>query len=431
MLVNFKFKNCRSFLNEANLSLEATTDKEYRELNTFFVDEKITGKGNNELLKSAIIFGANATGKSNVLKALKYMRDVVLDTKQSDFLVLNNKPFLLNESAPNEESLYEVDIIQNNIFYRYGFTILKGKIKREWLYKRFERLTLIFEREDNVVLKIKGETPQAASFVNAPSTCLFLSFANLLHLKISETIKDVVDWFKNLEIVFSNDLKNLDKYDVQDGKYREEAIDILKGADIGIEDINYIKYNIDAFDEENEAMHFDGDTKMNHSYAQQRNTKTEATSIDLQTTFNVYNDKYEVVSQRHVSIFNEPDFYSEGTIRMIYYLGIVLSALDKGQVLIIDELDTKFHFIISECILELFNSIAGNYNNAQLICNAHDISLMDKNIRRDQIYFTIKNKYGESTMLSLADYKNVRKDISYSRKYSAGFYTDIPDIFQW
>lgn len=429
MLVNFKFKNCRSFLNEANLSLEATTDKEYRELNTFFVDEKITGKGNNELLKSAIIFGANATGKTNVLKALAYMKDVVATSGNIHSEVLHNEPFLLREGASNEESLYEIEIIQNNTFYRFGFTILKGKIKREWLYTKVERLNVIYEREDNKMIKVKGSNKKANSLINISSTCLFLYFASHLNLEASRYAKDVYDWFNNLVVAFNNDKVNLEIYDIENEKYKKEALEILKMADLGIEDINVVKDKVGIFESENDVIYFGGQKNYHH---RKLNHESDASyNIDLETSYNVYNDKHEVVGQKNISLFKDPDFNAEGTIRLLYYLGLILRALDKGQVLVLDEIDLKLHIIVCQFILDLFNSISENPNNAQLICTAHTVLLMDDDIRRDQIYFTSKNSYGESTLMSLADFRNVRKEVLFSKKYLAGFYTYLPDLNLW
>ena len=131
MLINFRFKNCRSFLKENVLSMEATSDSELREINTFTVNDNLMPKGENELLKSAVIFGSNASGKSNVLKILTYMRNVISSSGAQFPVVQANEPFAFLEDAANEESLFEVEIIQNNTFYRYGFTILHGAINSE------------------------------------------------------------------------------------------------------------------------------------------------------------------------------------------------------------------------------------------------------------------------------------------------------------
>ena len=110
------------------------------------------------------------------------------------------------------------------------------------------------------------------------------------------------------------------------------------------------------------------------------------------------------------------------------YLGWLLAALDQGRVLVIDEMDSKLHFLVADYLIKLFNSIDKNPKNAQLICTAHNVMLMDEDLRRDQIYFTSKDKFGASTLISLADFKNVRKTELFSKRYLAGFYAALPDM---
>ena len=131
MLINFKFKNNRSFYNENYLSLQATSDNELRELNTFFIDKKLLPTG-NELLKSAVIFGSNASGKTNIIKALSYMwSTIAFSAAQQSNIIKQNETFAFYEKANEEDSLYEVEIIANNTYYKYGFIINNGKIKQE------------------------------------------------------------------------------------------------------------------------------------------------------------------------------------------------------------------------------------------------------------------------------------------------------------
>lgn len=102
-------------------------------------------------------------------------------------------------------------------------------------------------------------------------------------------------------------------------------------------------------------------------------------------------------------------------------MGWILAALDQGRVIFVDEVDSKLHFLVADYIINLFNSIDVNSKNAQLICTAHNVMLMDGDIRRDQIYFTSKDKYGVSTLQSLSDYKNVRKSDLFSKNIWLGF----------
>ena len=206
MLVNFKFKNCRSFYDETDLSMQTVSDNTLGEINTFFVNEKLFPKDGNELLKSAVIFGVNASGKSNILKAFAYMVNVVNLSSAQLPVVANNEYFAFQKGADKIGSLYEVEIIQNEIFYRYGFELCCGKVMHEWLYKKEERLIKVFERLENS-LDIMGISSQAINLIKIPSQTLFLSIGNNFNLSINSYLADVMIWFRNVLIVFENTAK--------------------------------------------------------------------------------------------------------------------------------------------------------------------------------------------------------------------------------
>lgn len=429
MLVNFRFKNFKSFYNENNLSLQATKDNELEEINTFNVNKTLFNKTEQpELLKSAIIFGSNASGKSNVIKGITYMYNAIrLSSAQQIDVIKNNETFAFYENANNEISLYEVEIIQNNNLYKYGFTILQGKIEKEWLYKRNERTTIVFEREKNKLKLTGNELVQ--SLINIPETTLFLSIGSNFNLSISNYLKDVLDWFNNIIIVFENNANSLDIYSVENQKYKKLAIEILKKADIGIQNMTVVKDKIASLQDLNSVLAFNMQFQSNpNKYGQLKQENENMYNIDLDTQFNVYNNKNEKIATKDIMLFKDKGFHSEGTIRLLCYLGYILAALDKGKIIFIDEIDSKLHFLVADYLLKMFNSIDKNPNNSQLICTAHNIILMDDDLRRDQIYFTSKDEYGVSSLVSLADYKGVRKNDLFSKKYLAGFYLKLPNL---
>lgn len=429
MLVNFRFKNFKSFYNENNLSLQATKDNELEEINTFNVNKTLFNKTEQpELLKSAIIFGSNASGKSNVIKGITYMYNAIrLSSAQQIDVIKNNETFAFYENANNEISLYEVEIIQNNNLYKYGFTILQGKIEKEWLYKRNERTTIVFEREKNKLKLTGNELVQ--SLINIPETTLFLSIGSNFNLSISNYLKDVLDWFNNIIIVFENNANSLDIYSVENQKYKKLAIEILKKADIGIKNMTVVKDKIASLQDLNSVLAFNMQFQSNpNKYGQLKQENENMYNIDLDTQFNVYNNKNEKIATKDIMLFKDKGFHSEGTIRLLCYLGYILAALDKGKIIFIDEIDSKLHFLVADYLLKMFNSIDKNPSNSQLICTAHNIMLMDDDLRRDQIYFTSKDEYGVSSLVSLADYKGVRKNDLFSKKYLAGFYLKLPNL---
>ena len=428
MLVNFLFKNCRSFYQENIFSMQAVKDTELREINTFTVDSKLMPKDENEFIKSDVIFGGNASGKSNVLKALAYMKNVLLMSASQFPIVAANETFAFYENAQNEESTYEVEIIHNASYYKYGFTLLKGVVKSEWLERRKERLTPVFKRTDND-LEITGLSKQATRLINISKNTLFLSVGNNFHLDIAPYLNDVMQWFQNLLIVFENDANILDIYTMENGKYKEQALKILKLADIGIQDIRVKKDKVANMANFNDILNFNAQMQINPaSFGQLKQEEKNLYNIDLETFFVVYDEKGRIKGKKDVLLYKNAGFNSEGTARLLCYLGWILAALDQGRVIVIDEIDAKLHFLVADYIIKLFNSIDTNPKNAQLICTAHNVMLMDEDLRRDQIYFTSKDKYGESSLVSLSDYKNVRKTDLFSKRYLAGFYAKLPDM---
>lgn len=428
MLINFRFSNCRSFYEETELSMEATKDSELREINTFAVDDNLMKGGDSELVKSAVIFGGNAAGKTNVLKALAYMKNVLLLSASQFPIVANNEFFAFYDYARGEESIYEVEIIQNGSYYKYGFSVLNGAVKAEWLDRRKERLTPVFKRVDNT-LEITGLPKQASKLINISPNTLFLSVSKNFQLDINMYMEDVMEWFANLLIVFEKDANILDIYTLENGKYREQALRILKLADIGIKNMRVKKDKIANVTDFNDMLRVNAQMQINPmNIGQLKQEEKNLYNLDLETFFDVYGRNGKVKGSLDIQLFKHAGFNSEGTERLLCYLGWVLAALDQGRVIVIDEIDAKLHFLVADYLLHLFNSIDKNPKNAQLICTAHNVMLMDEDLRRDQIYFTSKDEHGESMLVALSDFNNVRKNDLFSKKYLAGFYAGLPNM---
>lgn len=429
MLINFRFSNCRSFYEDTELSMRATTDESFRELNTFIVNEKMMSKDDNELIKAAVVFGGNASGKTNILKAFTYMANVVRLSSAQLLVVESNECFAFNVEAKNKNSLYEVEIIQNGLYYKYGFELNNGKICHEWLYKREERLTKVFERKDGK-LSIMSVPAQSINLIKIPDNALFLSIGNNFNLAVNKYLSDVMSWFLNVLIVFENASNSLDIYTMENEKYKIQALDILHKADIGITDFKIIKDKIATSSDPDSVIRLNRKLQSDPSIisGQLKAELENLYKIDMETIFDIFDDNDEIVDSKKVMLFKENGFHSEGTVRLICYLGWILAALDQGRTIFIDEIDSKLHFLVADYLLKLFNSIEHNPHNAQIICTAHNVMLMDENLRRDQIYFTSKDYQGRSTLVSLADYTGVRKTDLFSKRYLAGFYASLPNL---
>ncbi|MBQ7152790.1 MAG: ATP-binding protein, partial [Clostridia bacterium] len=325
MLINFRFENCRSFFEETNLSMQADADSTLSEINTFTVDEKVMDKGDNELLKSAVIFGGNASGKSNIMKAFAYMVNVVRLSSAQIPIVAGNESFAFRADANQKPSLFEVEFIQNGNYYKYGFELAGGVVRHEWLYKREKRLVKVFERQ-NEKIEIMKLSDQVINLIKIPAATLFVSIGNHFNLAINQYLNDVIAWFSNVLIVFENMADSLDIYTIENGKYKEQALDILKRADIGISDFEVVKDKIATVETQNDILSLNTQMQINPALiAGQIKAENESVyHIDVETDFDVYGENDEVIGRKSVMLFKENGFNSEGTVRLFCYLGWIL-----------------------------------------------------------------------------------------------------------
>lgn len=394
MLIRFSFKNFKSFKNENCLDMEATALKEH-EYNVAKID-------NGEYLKVSAIYGANASGKTNVLQAFDYMKNRILisdDSKKNSPIDEENiYSFMIND----EPIALEVEILaKNNKIYKYGFELVKDNIISEWLYKkRVNKFYSIFERENN---NVTMKTNKIAGLSNIDEKTLFLNIYSKID-KDNEDFANVYYWFMNSNYL---DLGNTDFEGIinkrvsfkilTDKNYKKELLKFIKTFDDGIEDINTIPDSVEAVKNNNGIV----DIKVTHKGG---NGEEKALPFYLE---------------------------SNGIRKMFYLFDFLMDALKNGMVLFIDELDTKLHPLLTRYIINLFHNSDTNKGNGQLIYSTHDtVNLNKETFRRDEIWFAEKDKDGISTIYSLADYKindvKVRNDATYNKDYLSGRYGAIP-----
>ena len=295
------------------------------------------------------------------------------------------------------------------------------------MYKRTDRRVCIFERDEKYI-KISSLDDKPTSFIKVFKEVLFISIANQsYHLPkiVRDAINDTINWFKNLMIIFEETINMFGIYEDKNQKYLNEAIEILKLTDIGVKNFSVHKEMLATKSDilARKPINIPLDP-----FAKIEEDQTGIGIVDIKTKFDIYDKSKKTVGEKEVFLLRDIGFNSEGTKRLLFYLGWILAALDQGRVILIDELDSKLYFSVADYILKSFNSIIKNPNNAQLIATAHNLMLMDGDIRRDQIYFTTKDEYGASLLVSLAEFKNVRKDDLFSKKYLLGFYSKLPNM---
>jgi uncharacterized protein len=426
MLLEFQVENYLSFKDIAKLSMIASTSVSKKELK----DSIVTLNGIN-ILKSAAIFGANASGKSNFLKAIGFMNDFIFNSaRESKFgedIAVNN--FKLSKETEHQPSTFEMTfIVKNNsnestkthIVFRYGFQVDREKVKSEWLFARFTtQESKLFTRIENDIqigdkFKEGKQVQKTVGIIN--KSTLFLSLIANIKGESAQLTGMVMNWFKGLRDITSIANDNFFAITADLLKDKDLKKDILKAliiSDISIEDITSEKKKVDFNQLPNEFKKAINDDKLENWF-----------SLSLKTYHNRYNSNKQIVDT--VSFDFEKD-ESDGTKKLFAIIGPILSALKLGLVLVIDEIDARLHPNLCLMLVSLFNSKIINKKNAQLIFATHNTLVMNKELlRRDQIYLTQRDKFGESELYSLLDYKKVRNDASYNKDYLLGKYGAVP-----
>jgi hypothetical protein len=390
-------------------------DKKLDENNVFEVDDDL------KLLKSAAIYGANASGKSNLTKALGFMRWFMINSSKETQSTekIGVERFKLSTETEDKPSFFEIVFLINGKRYRYGFEATRDKVVSEWLfYVPKSRETKLFERKlDNITVSktYKADGIQQKTRHNA----LFLSVSAQFNVKIAE---EILDWLTNkVKIVSGLDDRGYRGYTVSclmNNDNKDKILQLLKKLDLGFGDVKVeeSEFTIDSLPSElpDEIKNFI-----------LTNVGRKGISVSVQTMHQKFDGKGNPVS---TDMFDLDAQESEGTQKVFALAGPLVDALKNGKVLIIDEFDARIHPLISRAIVELFNSNETNPSNAQLIFMTHDTNLLsNKLFRRDQIWFVEKNRYGATDLYSLAEYK-IRNDASFESDYIKGRYGAIPYI---
>lgn len=420
MLLEYNFQNYKSFKEENTLSMIGVKSfKEHEPDNVFNFDKY-------KILKSAAIYGNNASGKSNFVNSLLKMKQLVSSSFR-DALIEESEvqieKFLLNEESEKTPSKFEVIFIQNEIKYRYGFEIDNGQIYGEWLFHTTSKEVPLFERKLDSYNINKSSFKEGLNLESKTrKNVLFLSLVAQFNGEISNK---VLDWFNKLNIIsglsdIGYGIYTIEKLkkDPNFNKWLSLIIRTLEISNITIEEIELkkddIKKIVKKTNDKSLANFFEAFNKLQQSGKKK---------IQIST----WHKKYDKDNLLIDTIpFNFDNQESEGTKKFINLLGPWYDTLKNGKVLIIDELDSRLHTHLTKKLIELFHKY--NQKSAQLIFTSHDTSLLDKELyRRDQIWFAEKDQFGSSQLYSLADFKteDVRKTSSYFKNYLNGKYGAI------
>lgn len=414
MILEFSITNYKSFKDKITFSM-VTDDTDKTQAQNYFEVNKTT------LLKSAVLYGANASGKSNFVEALKEIRNIVLTSNHNDaFSGLMNEynPFEFDSSAKTKLTGFDIYFFVKNVKHHFYFSYNSYSIIEEKLYYYpHNKQTLLYKRnEDNnnyeFGIQLKGEKNAVKNLTDI--TQLFLS--NGAKNKMPQ-LMNVYEYFTNSFMVipfldYWVDTKYSERiarelYQNSNSPYYNNFMRLIKSLDTGISEIEIEKVKnkrTSIFRSRIKTLNSDYKINTYHKY--------------------FYNDGS--VSNQKFQIERE----SMGTQKLFVIVGLVLRALMHGRVIIIDEFERSLHPHISKFIIGLFNNQNTNTKGAQLIVATHDTELIskDNNLRRDQIWFIEKNNNGISDLYSLTDIEGVRKDVPFDKWYLTNRLGGVPNL---
>jgi hypothetical protein len=417
MLIGFSVGNYKSFKETVTLSMVASSiteeEKELNENNVFPINDKLS------LLKSAAIYGANASGKSNLVAAINFMKWFVLnsskETQVSD--AIDIEAFRLSTETEKEPSFFEIFFVLEDKTFRYGFEVNAREVVSEWLSQADDsEEKMLFERDFDI--DISDDFPEGQGISDKTrSNALFLSVVAQFNGKISGKI---LLWFsKNLQLISG----------LQDTQYREETLESFENARHRHDIIEFIK-KLDLGIAHIQITNRRGfiRSRKNALYPRSYGGSLYLNSGSKPTVKTVHR-KYDADGKKiSLERFDMEKHESEGTNKLFALAGILLDTLRTGKILLIDELDARLHPLITRELICLFNSNETNPHNAQLIFTTHDTNLLSsKTFRKDQIWFTKKDNKDATDLYSLVEYE-VGKNASFERDYIMGKYGAIPFI---
>lgn len=412
MLISFSAENYLSFKNKVVLDLQAASIKEHQD-NVF---TPLQG-GAYSTLKSVGVFGHNSSGKTNLIKAMGFMKNFVLNSTTLKEIPLD--PFRLSIESEKNPSTFEIIFLLDKVRYRYGFTVTQKTVESEWLFtteKRKEdnlfiraRQNFDFEKKFRTTLKGKFELVYEMTRTNT----LFLSVLAQYNFSFFLPISN---WFSKILIAQDIEHTALVEFTAKlmtIGDYNKLINDVIKRSDLGIDSV--------------ESRLKEAAAQKGYSYE----FLSTAFLDDIQQyTVRTGHIRYNHDNRPQDKIFFDLLLHeSLGTQKFFGILGPILFTLKERGIIFIDEIDARMHSLLLQDVIGLFNSKKTNANGAQLVFTSHNTNVLKKGIRRDQMILIEKDKYGVSTMQSLHSKEpKVRNDATFEKDYLSGKYGAIPEL---
>ena len=431
MLEEIKIKNFRSFRDEIELSFEATKDKAFEEYQVVEVAPK------HRLLRFAMIYGANASGKSNVLKAFEFLKIFWFSAKQSIESPTGVVPFLLDKETPTEPSEFNIKFWVEGRRYWYQLNLDKQKVITEKLsyYKTTQPINLFnrsYDAGHSVIkfngteIKIGGLATEELNLKCLPNMSFFAA-RNMVNVSMP-LIDAAAEWLRNKILPYvgpNTDLFNFaGQCMLNNERLREYLLEFVHHADFNISGISSDKVNQHLPD--NVVNILLNDELFDMPENEREQLKNSGSISNLRTMF-----QHKVVNGRGEESYLLPkSMQSEGTKRTIGIEAAIYTAIIENAFLCIDEMDASLHPDLMEYILEQFLKAKGR--SQMLITTHYDPLLNTVNdlIRKDSVWFTEKDASGNSSLYSLSDFSGLGKLSSFQRSYRNGVFGAIPNIMQ-
>lgn len=445
MLIRFTVENFLSFNDRQKFSMipgKGTLKSEHK-------TSKVKGIST---LKTAVLFGANASGKSNLIKAIDFGKKMVLRGVKPE-KAIDYQKFRLSRDSDINDSRIEYEIQHKGKNYAYGFVFNNEIIKEEWLYDVTSKTEVkVFERNfskeevfdlNSILHKIDNDEEKQFLKFTAKGTRnnqLFLTEIRSRRVKenVSEIndILNVIDWFQNsLKVIFPSDKYNEGlKFELkQDQELLTLFEEFLSYFDTGIDGVCLEKVDIENIDipkpvleSIREDLLSKNSENVRASILSNRNTTYFLSVKDNDVIFEKFMTKHKIRNSRKIEKFDTSD-ESDGTNRIMDFIPLLMDLLNGDNVFVIDEMERSLHPNLIYDLLDLFLSKSKNVNS-QLILASHESSLLtQKLLRKDEIWFVVKDDYGASVLHSLEEY-NVRFDKEIRKNYLLGRFKAIPRI---
>lgn len=420
MLLNFTFKNYKSYADTCNFSMVANKDKSH--------EDNLITIGKDRISKSRIIYGANASGKTSFIDALEFIK---IFSMKSNNLVENNRigiiPYKFRQKFSSIPSEFSLTFIKNSVKYCYGFSCTFEKVIDEKLdVYNSAKPTNIFTRTNTDEYKFNTDVKQLNEIrtKNTKNKLFLLTAATWNY----EKVKPVVDYILN-DIIVLHDISQPTKYNIgyiiennDLEEYKKFCLDFLNNADISISDFEINAQKIKELGRQAEFMTKLMNVIVNNDPEQMKKFGNSDV-FNIKTIHNINNENNTF--SYPLELIEE----SDGTQQLFHFAPSLFYTFKEGKVLLIDEIDRSLHPLLVEYIIKKFYDKNLNKNNAQLICNTHDTNLLNLDLfRRDEIWFTERNNASASTeMYTLSDF-SPRKDENVEKAYLLGRYGGIPFV---